>query len=201
MGLHQQKKQNSHHNMFKPLNQTSWCAVCTSFWAVWALLMNTLTVSPTQATESAACWLRDPQTEEPSIKCRITPTLTPQTTAVMLCLFSCWLVASDRDPCSCAGYLNSAQRKKERAGESIHAPLHCQFIVICLKNYSFHNLVSIPDIQNKHYVHIMQIKYCFEHCCMKGKNIQVSALGKVGQSKNEVSTHPCRQGFAANAAE
>lgn len=144
--------------MFELLTQTRWCAVCASFSAVWVQLMKTLTVSPTQASESAACWLRAPLAEEPSIQRRITPTLTPQTTAVMLCLSSCWLGASDWDLCSCAGYLTEVHKERRRGlGGWIHAPLHCQFIVICLKNYSCHNLVSILDIQNKH-VHMMHIK-------------------------------------------
>lgn len=100
-------------NTFELLIQTSWCAIFF-FPAVWVQLMKTLTVSPTQASESAACWLRDPLAEEPSIKRRITPTLTPQTTAVLSCLSSCWLGALDRDPCSCPGYLTGVHKERRR---------------------------------------------------------------------------------------
>lgn len=128
------------HNIFELLIQTSWCLnnVFSFFFspAVWVQLMKTLTVSPTQASESAACWLRDPLAEEPSIKRRITPTLTPRTTAALPCLSSCWLGASDRDPCSCPGRLTwGAQREKGDGWKfnpcAATVPIWVQFTVIC----------------------------------------------------------------------
>lgn len=122
------KTLNVHHNVSDLLILRQVVVQFLQFSAVWVQLMKILTVSPTHASESAACWLRDPLTEEPSIKGWITPTLTPQTTAVMSCLSSCWLGASDRDPCSCPGYLMEIHREEEeKARNSTHALVHCYF--------------------------------------------------------------------------
>lgn len=113
--------ENSHHNTFE-FKQVGVQFAFFSFFPpeVWVQLMKTPTVSPTQASDSAACWLRDLLAVEPSIKRGITPTLTPQTAAVVSCLSSCWLGASDGDPRSCPGYVTEVHRESRR-GLGIHS--------------------------------------------------------------------------------
>lgn len=171
----------------------------------WVQLMKTLNVRPTRASDSTVCWIRDLLAEEPSIKRRIT---------LLLSLHRPWLLCRvyaaagsmprTETPAPVLAFKQGCAKKvKEKAGNSIPALLRFQFD-LCLQYCSWklcHNLVSIPDIQNK------QCAYktiCFwdvsSTAANKEKTYSLVHSGKVGKSWGWNLNSPTLMGILSSTA-